>query len=169
MAELSAATKSRVQEHNSGDNCGSGESQGAVTWSRVGRGKLLKVEGQALIVSISLSDANVTLRQAAPSAATAAGAGFACLTPRRLDAVAFIPSGSRATATHRPFLELLVRSFRIGMRQSGLIAPLGEREHNYRLPVRNFYARFSLSQVCCIEPNRLKRRYWRPVAFSIFQ
>lgn len=49
MAALNAATQSNALGDASGGECDASESQGAVTLSRIGRGKLLKVEGQVLL------------------------------------------------------------------------------------------------------------------------
>ena len=49
MAALNAAMQSSGLGDASGGDCCASESQGAVTLSKIGRGKLLKVEGQVLL------------------------------------------------------------------------------------------------------------------------
>ena len=54
MAALNAAMQSSGQDDALGGDCDASELQGGVTLSRIGRGKLLKVEGQVLLYRLSV-------------------------------------------------------------------------------------------------------------------
>ena len=99
--------------------------------SRIGRGKLLKVEGQVLLHGAPARRLThvSSVRQAPPSAAAAAGAGCACHTPPLPEQAASTPSGWRATAMHPPFSESFTSTSTIGRRQRGRTDPRGETHH----------------------------------------